>query len=67
MGRLFGGGKEKAGNIAGFTMILGFLAVGFIIWLMPKDQVPWRDLLTLFGGVITTAVGFAFGRGTHSG
>jgi len=63
MGFIFGDATEKPGNIAGAAMLLGFLGIMLVAIWMP-DGPNKGSLLTLFGSIITGAVGFVFGRST---
>jgi hypothetical protein len=64
MGSLFGGAIEKPGNIAAFVIVasvVGIIAV--LVWLPDGESVSKKDALTIFGGFITLALGYVFGRG----
>jgi len=63
MGLVFGDASEKPGNIAGAAMLLGFLGIISVALWMPEGASK-ASLLTLFGSIITGAVGFVFGRTT---
>ncbi len=64
LGGLYGGLAEKPGNIAGFAITIAF--IGILVLLVAPDSAtfPKREALTLFGGIITGALGFLFGRTT---
>lgn len=65
IGRIFGSGEEKAGNIAGFVLVASLIAVLFLLWLSaayPEARVS--EAIAGFFGIITTTVGYIFGRTT---
>lgn len=65
MGIIFGDSSEKPGNIAGFAILISFIAILIIAVYVPDSATsPKSELLTLFGGIITGALGFVFGRST---
>ncbi|WP_027556255.1 hypothetical protein [Bradyrhizobium sp. Cp5.3] len=63
MGFIFGDATEKPGNIAGMAMLLGFAGIIAVAIWMPEGTSK-ASLLSLFGSIITGAVGFVFGRTT---
>lgn len=64
IGAFFGGATEKPGNIAGFAITIAFIGI-LVLWVSPDSATfPKREALTLFGGIITGALGFLFGRTT---
>ena len=64
MGYLFGIAPEKPGNIAGFAIIASIMMIAVLAFWAPRgDVVPLRELYTLFGVVITIALGYVFGKG----
>jgi len=63
MGIVFGDASEKPGNIAGAAMLMGFVGIIAVAIWMP-DSNSKASLLTLFGTIITGAIGFVFGRST---
>ena len=66
VGWAFGNVTEKPGNIAAVAIVGAFFAIMFLSYVSPKtDGFPLRELLTLFGGIITTALGFLFGRSSQ--
>lgn len=69
MGRVggwLGSATEKPGNIAGIAIILSFLML-LIVFLVPVNpNIPRESLFTLFGGIITLALGYLFGRSDRS-
>jgi uncharacterized membrane protein YfcA len=67
MGWLFGNALEKPGNIAAFTILVSLLFIGAIFIWAPNDDpsFPRKEALTLFGGLVSGALGFVFGRGSH--
>lgn len=67
MGRVFGGASEKPGNIAGISIVLSFVGIiAIALWVPDTTSSPKSELLTLFGSIITGAIGFLFGRTTSS-
>jgi hypothetical protein len=63
VGRIFGDVTEKPGNVAAFAIVFSILMIALLIFFAPKDPgVPTAQLYTLFGGIITLALGFLFGR-----
>ncbi len=63
LGRIFGRGAEKHGNIAGAAIGLGFLAIMILVFWAPSDErVPFGELITLFATIITLALGFLIGK-----
>ena len=68
LGRAFGSVKDKPGNIAGAAIVvcLLFLAAIFLIsYFYPNsNNVPVGELMTLFGGIVTLALGYVFGKGS---
>ena len=65
LGNFMGGVTEKPGNIAGVAIFASFVALLAIIFLGPDSPgFPKNEAVTLFGGIITGALGFLFGRTT---
>lgn len=64
MGMLFGGATEKPGNIAGFAILISFIGIMALLIAPESASFPKREALTLFGGIITGALGYLFGRAT---
>jgi len=65
LGRLFGSASEKAGNIAGFAVVVAFAgAVIAAIWMPDTTSFTKKDAVLAFVGIITLALGFLFGRGS---
>ncbi|SRR5579871_6545546 len=63
IGRFFGGAAEKPGNIAGAALFLSFAFLAAILFWGPNSpDFPKHEAVTLFGGIITGALGFLFGR-----
>src|SRR4051812_44645357 len=66
VGSLFGSMQEKPGNVAGFAIAVCmlFLIIIFIIsYFWPNtNNVPVNELFTLFGGIVTLALGYLFGK-----
>jgi hypothetical protein len=67
MGWLFGMGAEKPANIAGFAIVVSFVAaIITVIWMPDADSFTRKDAVLIFVGIITLALGFLFGRGSAS-
>lgn len=64
IGWLFGMGTEKPGNIGVFAF--GVAAALFLVVLFSPavPDFPKSEALLTFGGIMTTALGFIFGRVT---
>lgn len=63
MGALFGSSSEKAGNLAGFVLIIFCAIFAGILFSMPDTQsISKKDAVTLVAGIISTILGFLFGR-----
>lgn len=66
VGSLFGNIHEKPGNIAGLAIAVSLvllLVVFFVSYFWPNtNNVPVGELTTLFGGIITLALGYLFGK-----
>jgi uncharacterized membrane protein len=71
IGRLFGSVRDKTGNIAGAAVIVGLLMIAVVFWISyfypNSNNVPVGELMTLFGGIVSLALGYIFGKGSgHS-
>lgn len=64
VGQFLGNATEKPGNIAGIAIVLSFAMLVLLMYAPTVNDVPKRELYTLFGGIITSAFGFLFGRTT---
>ena len=65
MGWLFGMGSEKPANIAGFAIVVSFIAaVSIALWMPDTPGFTKKDAVLVFVGIITLALGFLFGRGS---
>ena len=64
IGMVFGMGSEKAGNIGAFAFFVGAVLFLVVLFAAPTPDFPKREALLTFGGVMTTALGFIFGRST---
>lgn len=63
MGRFWGGGSEKPGNIAGFVIIVfAIMFACVLLWGTDTASLSRKDSLVIIGGFITLALGFIFGR-----
>lgn len=65
IGGFIGGGAEKPGNVAYFAIVYSFTVILVICFLPDSPSLPKRELFTLFGGIVTSALGFLFGRSTR--
>jgi len=67
LGKFFGSSAEKAGNIAGFAVIVSFLAaIAVMLWMPDGASITKKDAALSFVSIITLALGFLFGRGSAS-
>jgi hypothetical protein len=65
MGIIFGDVANKPGNIAAVAIVLAFVMFAAVLIFVPDTAAsPKREALTLFGSIITGALGFLFGRAT---
>jgi len=62
-GRLIGGGVEKPGNVAAFVIVVSL--IGLIVVVFYSGIAEKTPLYGLFGGLITTSLGYIFGRSGH--
>lgn len=63
MGRLFGIGKEKPGNIAAFALIIFSLMFCAVLFGgTDTTSLSKKDELVLIASFVTTTLGFLFGR-----
>ena len=63
MGHFFGDATEKPGNVAALAVVLSIAALLLVIFFAPDGvNGPKGQAITLFGSVITGAIGFLFGR-----
>lgn len=61
LGKMFGGGDEKAGDIAGLMVVFGFMVIAFL--LVTEDM--WENIdatVALLGATLTACLGYLFGR-----
>lgn len=65
VGMMFGGAAEKPGNIAGFAILIAFLGILVLIIAPESGTFPKREAITLFGSIITGALGYLFGRSAN--
>jgi len=66
IGRVFGNATEKPGNIAGFAIAISALMILVLAFAPINPKVPVEQLLTMFGGIITLALGYLFGKSSQS-
>lgn len=65
LGKFFGGREHAPTNIAGFVLICSLLAVVLLLWLSAAyPNARLTEAIAGFFGVITTTIGFIFGRTT---
>ncbi|NNH46224.1 hypothetical protein HLI03_32065 [Rhizobium laguerreae] len=65
LGRIFGSGEEKSGNIAGGVLAISIAAVLFLLWLSAAyPEARLSEAIAGFFTVITTTIGYIFGRKT---
>lgn len=63
IGKIFGGGVEKNGNIAGIVLLLSFLAVmTLLVFSALYPEAKLSEAVGAFFGIITTTVGYIFGK-----
>jgi hypothetical protein len=65
MGWLFGMGSEKPANIAGFAIVVSFVAaIAAAFFMTDTASFTKKDAVLGFVSIITLALGFLFGRGS---
>ncbi|MBX4901646.1 hypothetical protein HJA83_09895 [Rhizobium bangladeshense] len=65
IGRVFGSGDEKAGNIAAIILVSSLIAVLFLLYLSAQyPEAKLSEAIAGFFTIITTTVGYIFGRKT---
>ncbi|MDM8346259.1 hypothetical protein KHQ08_07045 [Pseudochrobactrum algeriensis] len=65
LGKFFGGKEHAPTNIAGFLLLLSIVAVIFLLWLSAAyPNARLSEAIVSFFTVITTTIGFIFGRQT---
>ena len=63
VGRVFGHGREKPGNIAGAAIVMSMaMIVLTMLMAQANPNLPKNELFTLFGGIVTLALGYLFGK-----
>jgi hypothetical protein len=65
LGVVFGDAAEKPGNIAAVAMLLAFLMIAILYFAPDSPNIPKREMVTLWGSIITGALGFLFGRSSR--
>ena len=64
IGKIFGGGSEKTGNIAAACLILCFILLVLVLWTLPDTtSAPKYEIVTALIGIITLTLGYLFGKG----
>jgi hypothetical protein len=66
IGTVFGMDSEKPGNIAAFSFLVAAALFLIVLFMPAAADVPKKEALITFGGIMTTALGFVFGRTTAS-
>jgi hypothetical protein len=61
MGKIFGSRANSPGNIAGVCVVISILALCFLLVYAPEGPRTSQGI-TLFGGIVTLALGYLFGR-----
>ena len=61
MGRIFGARQNAPGNIAGACVAISMMALILLLVYAPESPRTSQGI-TLFGGVVTLALGYLFGR-----
>lgn len=65
LGKLLGGGDEKPGNIAAVVLFIAMIALAIVLLVsVLKPEAQLREAITGFFGIITTTIGYIFGRKT---
>jgi hypothetical protein len=64
MGLIFGDVANKPGNIAAAAIVLAFGSLLIVLFLV-SDSEPKNQAITLFGSIITGALGYLFGRSSQ--
>ena len=61
MGKIFGSRHNAPGNVAGVAVAISMLALLYLLVEGPENQRTSQGI-TLFGSVVTLALGYLFGR-----
>lgn len=64
VGKLFGGGEEKAGNFGAVAFGLSLVALLGVLFLLPASDESKPQALTILGTVVSGAFGFVIGKKT---
>ena len=64
LGLVFGDVANKSGNVAGFAIVVAFMMM-LALMFAPVAAALAEKLFVFFGGVITLALGYMFGKGQH--
>ena len=74
IGKIWGGGKEKAGNIAGIAVSVSLLLLGAVIavivfskMLDSSNIAVLREVFTVVTSILTLSLGYLFGQGSSQG
>jgi membrane protease YdiL (CAAX protease family) len=63
IGRIVGNATEKPGNVAWFAIAVSAIMIFALVFFAPSNtKAPLDTLYTLFGGIITLALGYLFGK-----
>jgi hypothetical protein len=61
MGKIFGSRQNAPGYIAGLCIIFSMIALALLI-VFGSENARTSQGMTIFGGVVTLALGYLFGR-----
>ena len=61
LGLLWGSASEKAGNIAGFLLIILVLYLGIMIFCFPESKI-FDDVFGTMTSIVTLILGYLFGK-----
>ena len=61
LGRLWGSSSEKAGNIAGFLLIVLVLYLGIMIFYFAESKI-FDDVFGTMTSIVTLILGYLFGK-----
>lgn len=64
VGKLFGGGDEKAGNFGAVAFAMSLAGLVAVLFLMPSGDESKPQALTILGSVVSGALGFVIGKKT---
>ncbi|CAN7170181.1 hypothetical protein [Brevundimonas sp. LjRoot202] len=64
VGKMFGGGEEKAGNFGAVAFALSLIGLVAVLFLMPGSDEAKPQAVTILGSVVSGALGFVIGKKT---